>query len=58
MLSPEKKSRSGLRPLIAAVTALTLAAGLTATHADDALPKIPNKKPLKVGFAQAESNNP
>src|SRR6201989_2148318 len=59
MLSLEKKSRLGLRPLAAALTALTLAAGFTAaTAADDGLPKIPNKKPLKVGFAQTESNNP
>lgn len=62
MLSLDKKSRLGLRPLAAALTALTaltLAAGFTAAHAaDDGLPKIPNKKPLKVGFAQTESNNP
>ncbi|KMY85512.1 Ribose ABC transporter, periplasmic ribose-binding protein RbsB [Candidatus Paraburkholderia calva] len=31
---------------------------MSVAHADDGLPKIPNKKPLKVGFAQTESNNP
>ncbi|KIG10687.1 ABC transporter substrate-binding protein [Caballeronia concitans] len=62
MLSLKNHSRSGLRPLsaaLAAVATLTLSAGFSAAHAaDDALPKIPNKKPLKVGFAQTESNNP
>ena len=60
MLSLKKKA--GLRPIAAsflALAALTLSAGLGIAHAaDDALPKIPNKKPLKVGFAQTESNNP
>jgi len=33
--------------------------GLSVAHADDAgLPKLANKKPLRVGFAQTESNNP
>jgi len=60
MLSLTKKT--GLRPIAAsfiALAALTFSAGFGIAHAaDDALPKIPNKKPLRVGFAQTESNNP
>jgi ABC-type sugar transport system substrate-binding protein len=46
-------------PLAASLVALALGFGVATAHADDAaLPKIPNKTPLKVGFAQTESNNP
>ena len=48
-----------LRALAASVLALSMAAGVSIAHADDSpLPKLANKKPLRVGFAQTESNNP
>jgi galactofuranose transport system substrate-binding protein len=47
------------RPLIASMIAVACAAAAGAASADDApLPKLAAKKPLKVGFAQTESNNP
>ena len=60
--NPSRRCATGIRPLAASLVALSLVAGLgaasIASAADDALPKIPNKKPLRVGFAQTESNNP
>src|SRR5258708_11570477 len=36
-----------------------MSAGFSVAHGDEAgLPKLANKKPLRVGFAQTESNNP
>ncbi|HTJ93608.1 MAG TPA: ABC transporter substrate-binding protein [Pararobbsia sp.] len=47
------------RPLIVSMVALACAAAAGVASADDApLPKLSQKKPLKVGFAQTESNNP
>ena len=47
-----------IRPLAASLLALAIGVGAAAAHADDALPKLSTKTPLKVGFAQTESNNP
>ncbi|MFP3247301.1 MAG: sugar ABC transporter substrate-binding protein, partial [Paraburkholderia sp.] len=64
MASLERQSRRQRRrltasPLAASLLALALGFGVATAHADDdALPKIPSKTPLKVGFAQTESNNP
>ncbi|MDN7178369.1 ABC transporter substrate-binding protein [Caballeronia sp. SEWSISQ10-4 2] len=61
MLSLENfnKRKFPLRVLAASALALSMSAGLSIAHADDAgLPKLANKKPLRVGFAQTESNNP
>jgi len=63
MASLERQLRGQRRrltasPLAASLVALTLGFGVATAHADDALPKIPSKTPLKVGFAQTESNNP
>ena len=58
MASHNRDSRGQrLQPLAAALLAITLGFGMASAQADD-LPKIPTKKPLKVGFAQTESNNP
>src|SRR6202012_188567 len=63
MASHNRQSRRPrVRPLAASLQVLTFALtfglGAVAAHADDGLPKLPNKTPLKVGFAQTESNNP
>jgi hypothetical protein len=47
-----------IRPLAGSLLALAIGFGAATAHADDALPKLPSKTPLKVGFAQTESNNP
>ena len=58
MASHNRDSRGQrLQPLAAALLAMALGFGMASAQADD-LPKIPAKKPLKVGFAQTESNNP
>jgi ABC-type sugar transport system substrate-binding protein len=53
---PARKQQ--IRPLAASLLALAIGVGAAAAHADDALPKLVTKTPLKVGFAQTESNNP
>ena len=50
--------RQQIRPLAGSLLALAIGFGVATAHADDALPKLPSKTPLKVGFAQTESNNP
>jgi ribose transport system substrate-binding protein len=47
-----------IRPLAGSLLALAIGFGVATAHADDALPKLVTKTPLKVGFAQTESNNP
>ena len=47
-----------IRPLAASLLALAIGVGASVAHADEALPKLSTKTPLKVGFAQTESNNP
>jgi ABC-type sugar transport system substrate-binding protein len=54
----QRTHRLTASPLAASLLALAIGFGVATAHADDALPKIPNKTPLKVGFAQTESNNP
>lgn len=61
MLSLENfnKRKFPLRVLATSALALSMVAGVSIAHADDSpLPKLANKKPLRVGFAQTESNNP
>jgi len=61
MLSLENfnKRKFPLRVLATSALALSMVAGFSIAHADDSpLPKLANKKPLRVGFAQTESNNP
>src|SRR5258707_15518249 len=61
MLSLENfnKRKFPLRVLASSVLALSMVAGVSIAHADDSpLPKLVTKKPLRVGFAQPENNNP
>ena len=58
-LRGQRTGRLTAAPLAASLVALALGFGVATARADDgALPKIPSKTPLKVGFAQTESNNP
>ncbi|MGF6753026.1 ABC transporter substrate-binding protein [Paraburkholderia sp. GAS42] len=58
MASLKQKRPQRVRPLVGSVLALAIGCGISTAHADDALPKLATKTPLKVGFAQTESNNP
>jgi ribose transport system substrate-binding protein len=49
--------RQRLQPLAASLLAVALSRVVASAQADD-LPKLASKTPLKVGFAQTESNNP